>query len=76
MRVCDMCGDKDHQPVSRASIHVKGKSGGALDICDGCLDSVAENRSPARRLAALNRGRPYGEPRELTDSAALGEEGR
>lgn len=68
MRVCDICRDPDHQPVSRASIHVKGKSGGALDLCSVCLDRAAANRSPSRRKAALRRATPYGQPRELTDS--------
>ena len=68
MRVCDICRDPDHQPVDRASIHVKGKSGGALDLCSTCLDRAAANRSPNRRSAALRRATLYGQPRELSDS--------
>jgi len=67
MRVCDICADPEHQPVSRASVHVRGKSGGAFDICDECLDKAAANRSPVRSVAAKKRLQPW-VPRELTDS--------
>jgi hypothetical protein len=69
VRVCDICKDPEHQPVSRASIHVKARSSGGFDICDVCLDRVEENKSPARSAAARRRRGAAFEPRELTDSA-------
>jgi len=67
MRVCDVCKNPAHQPVSRASIHVRNRSSGALDLCDECLATAAANRSASRSKAAIARLKPW-VPRELTDS--------
>lgn len=73
MRVCDVCRDPAHQPVDPASLHVRGKSGGALDICADCQAIAAANRSPAKSAAAIARLRPW-VPREFSDSDPLTED--